>query len=262
VLAGSAATAGAFALMSDRADARPLLGRTLAQGLVVPWGLSFLPGGAALVTERESGRVHRVSAAGGRQQVGDLAVHAPDPGEGGLLGVAVSPTFRSDRSVFFYLTTREDNRVVRCRLTTSGTLTRPVPILRGIPSASNHNGGQLLFGRGGLLFVSTGDALDRQDAQDRTKLNGKILRIHPDGSIPSTNPFGNAVWTLGHRNVQGLARDADNRLWATELGENDRDELNRVVRGHNYGWPVVEGGDGPGGRFHDPYVSWAPARSR
>jgi glucose/arabinose dehydrogenase len=258
VLAGSAATAAAFTLMSDRADARPLIGRTLARGLVVPWGLAFLPNGDALVTERESGRVHRVSRSGGRRLVGDVAgVYAPE-GEGGLLGVAVSPTFRTDRHVFFYLTTSRDNRVIRMTYTTRGTLADRRTILSGIPSSSNHNGGQLLFGPSGKLYVSTGDALDRSKVQNRSTLNGKILRINPDGSAPSDNPFGNRVWTLGHRNVQGLALDTRGGLWATEFGQDEHDELNRIVKGHNYGWPVVEGGDGAGGRFHDPYVMWSP----
>ena len=258
LLAGSAATAAAFTLMSDRADARPLVGRTLAQGLVVPWGLAFLPNGDALVTERESGRVHRVSKNGGRRQVGDVAgVYAPD-GEGGLLGVAVSPAFRSNRHVFFYLTTSSDNRVIRMTYRTNGTLGDRRTILAGIPSSSNHNGGQLLFGSGGKLFVSTGDAGNRPAAQDRSTYNGKILRINPDGSAPSDNPFGNRVWTLGHRNVQGLALDGRGGLWATEFGQDERDELNRISKGDNYGWPDVEGGDGAGGRFHDPYVMWAP----
>ena len=259
VLAGGAATAATFTLRPDRADARPLVGRTLAQGLVVPWGLAFLPNGDALVTERESGRVHRVRKDGGRRLVGDVAgVHAPDPGEGGLLGCAVSPDFATDRHVFFYLTTSTDNRVIRMTYTTAGTLTSRRTILSGIPSDSTHNGGRLLFGPSGRLFVSTGDAQDRPGAQDRRSLGGKILRINPDGSVPAGNPFGNRVWTLGHRNVQGLALDGRNRLWATELGQDTRDELNQIVAGGNYGWPHVEGGDGPGGTYRDPYVTWSP----
>jgi glucose/arabinose dehydrogenase len=259
VLAGSAATAAAFTLMSDRADARPLVGKTLAQGLVVPWGLAFLPNGDALVTERESGRVHRVRKDGGRRLVGEVAgVYAPDPGEGGLLGCAVSPDFATDRHVFFYLTTSTDNRVIRMTYTTGGALTSRKTILSGIPSDKNHNGGRLLFGPTGRLFVSTGDAQTGSQAQDKNSLGGKILRINADGSTPAGNPFGNKVWTYGHRNPQGLALDGEGRLWATELGQDTRDELNRIVPGHNYGWPVVEGGDGAGGTYHDPYVTWQP----
>jgi glucose/arabinose dehydrogenase len=257
LLAGSAATAAGFTLLSDRADAAPAVGATLAKGLVVPWGLAFLPNGDALVTERTSGRVHRVSKKGGRRQVGVVSGVRAD-GEGGLLGVAVSPDFRSNRHVFFYLTTSSDNRVVRMTYRTDGTLGDRRTILSGIPSNRNHDGGQLLFGASGRLFVSTGDAGDRPAAQDRSTYHGKILRINADGSVPPGNPFGNRVWTLGHRNVQGLALDARGALWATEFGENERDELNRISAGDNYGWPVVEGGDGAGGRFHDPYVMWSP----
>ena len=152
LLSGSAAAAAAAAtvtLVPDRADARPLIGRTLAQGLVVPWGLAFLPNGDALVTERGSGRVHRVSKSGGRRQVGDLA-GVVALGEGGLLGVAVSPTFTSDRHVFFYLTSSSDNRVVRMTYTTGGALTDRRTIVAGIPRNNTHNGGQLAF-RGGKL---------------------------------------------------------------------------------------------------------------
>lgn len=258
LLAGSAATAAGFTLLTDSAEAAPVRGRTLAGGLVVPWGLSFLPNGDALVTERESGRVWRVRRGGGKTLVGTLSgVSAPDPGEGGLLGVAVSPDFASTGHVFFYLTTASDNRVVRMTYA-GGSLGARTTILAGIPMARNHNGGRLLFAPGGRLLVATGDATDRSTPQDTRSLGGKILRINPDGSAPADNPFGNRVWSLGHRNVQGLAMDGRQRLWATEFGENDRDELNLVRRGDNYGWPVVEGGDGPGGRFHDPFVSWSP----
>ena len=257
LLAGSAATAAAVTLVPDRADARPLVGRTLAQGLVVPWGLAFLPNGDALVTERESGRVHRVSRNGGRRQVAVLRdVFAPDPGEGGLLGCAVSPGFSRNRHVFFYLTTRAGNQVVRMTYA-NGTLSHRTPIFGPIPAGANHNGGRLRFGRDGRLFVTTGDTRSSALAQNPRSYAGKILRINANGTIPSDNPFGNAVWTRGHRNVEGLAVGPDGRLWATELGENTRDELNRILKGRNYGWPAVEGGDGPGG-FTDPFATWSP----
>lgn len=259
VLAGGA-TAAAITLVPDRADARPMVGKTLAQGLVVPWGLSFLPNGDALVTERESGRVHRVFKGGGRRQVGDIAgVHSPDPGEGGLLGCAVSPRFASDGHVFFYLTTTADNRVIRMTFR-SGTLSDRRVVLAGIPSSVNHNGGGLRFGPGGRLYVSTGDSRDGSLAPRKDSLAGKVLRINPDGSIPGDNPWGNAVWSRGHRNVEGLAFDARGRLWATEFGEKTRDELNHIVKGRHYGWPRVEGGDGAGG-FTDPFVTWRPTSS-
>jgi glucose/arabinose dehydrogenase len=177
-------------------------------------------------------------------------------GEGGLLGLALHPRFRDNRWVYAYLSSVSDNRVVRFRFT-EGRIGRPQVVLAGIPTSSIHNGGRLAFGPDGLLYVSTGDAARRELAQDRGSLAGKVLRVTPAGDVPAGNPFGTPVWTWGHRNVQGLAFDGKGRLWATELGEKARDELNRVVKGHNYGWPEVEGGDGRGG-FHDPFVTWSP----
>lgn len=255
-LLGGAATATAFTLLSDSADAAPAIARTLASGLVVPWGLAFLPSGDALVTARESGAVFRVRRRGGKVRIGEIPSAGGARGEGGLLGVAVSPTFGTDRFVYFYATTASDNRIVRARYV-GGGLTDLSPVLTGIPAATSHNGGRLKFGPDGKLYAGTGDAQVARLAQDETSLAGKILRIDADGSVPEDNPFGNPVWSLGHRNVQGLAWDRRGRMLATEFGEHDRDELNVIRKGHNYGWPEVEGGDGPG-PFHDPFVMWRP----
>lgn len=238
------------------AVAAPRRGKTLARGLSIPWGIAFLPNGNALVSERASAYVYRVSRTGGRKRVGRVAGVRDDAGEGGLLGLALHPRFRDNRWVYAYLSAASDNRVVRFHYT-EGRLTRPQLVLAGIPTASIHNGGRLAFAPDGLLYVSTGDAAQGELAQERGSLAGKILRVTPAGDVPAGNPFGSPVWTWGHRNVQGLAFDGKGRLWATELGERARDELNRIVMGHNYGWPVVEGGDGKGG-FHDPFVTWSP----
>ncbi len=254
---GGAAAGTALTLLTGRADAAPVRTKTLARRLVVPWGLAFLPNGDALVTTRESGNVHRVSRNGGRRKVGTITeADGRARGEGGLLGVAVSPTFASDQFVYLYLSTVSDNRVIRMRFS-GGGLSDQTTLLSGIPANSNHNGGRLVFGPDHKLYVTTGDAGVGGLAQDPDSLAGKILRLNQDGSVPDDNPFGNAVWTLGHRNVQGLDWDRDGRMWATEFGEHTRDELNQVVKGHNYGWPEVEGGDGPGA-FHDPFVTWSP----
>jgi glucose/arabinose dehydrogenase len=236
----------------------------LAHDLVVPWGLVFLPGGDALVGERMSGRVHRVSPSGGRHLVGTIGAAVPG-GEAGLLGIAVAPTFPDDRWVYFYVSAAHDQRIIRKRYA-GGKLGPAHVLLSGIPrgGTSNHNGGGLGFGPDGLLYASTGDArLDTPGqtsgsvAQDPDSLAGKILRLTPDGSVPDGNPWGNYAWSRGHRNVEGFTWNARGRMWATEFGENTRDELNRIVPGGNYGWPVVEGGDGPGG-FRDPFVTWHP----
>jgi glucose/arabinose dehydrogenase len=228
----------------------------LAKGLEIPWGLAFLPNGDALLGERTSGRLHRVSRRGGRRQVGIIR-SAVDHGEGGLLGIAVSPTFHRDRWVYLYLTTETDNRIIRKRYV-DGAVGRTQVLLKGIPRGRLHNGGRLAFSPGGRLFASTGDTGDSSLAQDPASLAGKILRIEADGSIPSTNPIEDSpVWTRGHRNVQGLAWDRYGVMWATELGQSERDELNRIRKGRNYGWPDVEGGDGSG-PYADPFVTWSP----
>jgi glucose/arabinose dehydrogenase len=252
--AGAAAPLlGATLLGGGPAEARPRAGAVLARGLRVPWGLAFLPDGDALVGERPSGRVHRVSRRGGRRLVGRLAVD--DFGEGGLLGIALHPRFADTRWVYFYLTRDGENRVVRRRYR-EGRLGAARTVLDGIPAASNHNGGRIKFGPDRHLYVATGDALNPDAAQNRRSLSGKILRVTPTGRVPDDNPFDNRVWSYGHRNVQGLAWDSRGAMWASELGQDRRDELNRIRRGRNYGWPRVEGGDGSG-PFADPFVTWS-----
>ena len=238
--------------------------RIVAENLNVPWALAFLPGGDALVSERETGRILRVRAGGGTptqaMRIPDVA--ADDSGEGGLLGIAVSPAYASDGLVYAYYTTRTDNRIVR--FTIGGSAAPPVvppavsPILTGLRRGSIHNGGRIAFGPDGKLYAGVGETGNRGLAQDRSSLNGKILRINPDGTVPADNPNAfSAVWTWGHRNVQGLAWDRAGRMWATEFGQDTFDEVNLIVAGHNYGWPTVEGvGDTGGGKYTNPLVTW------
>ena len=233
---------------------------TVAADLEVPWGIAFLPDGSALVTERDSGKVLqlRPGADGANAKVttiGQIEEAQPD-GEAGLLGVAVSPDFKRDSRVFFYVTAQDDNQVLRTTLQ-DGRLGVLRPILRGIPKAVNHDGGRMVFGPDGMLYVSTGEAGQPDLAQEPTSLGGKILRIDQDGKAPRSNPSaGSPVWTSGHRNVQGLAFDADGNLWASEFGAQTYDELNLIERGRNYGWPVFEG-KGNDAAFADPQVTWS-----
>jgi glucose/arabinose dehydrogenase len=223
---------------------------TLATDLRVPWSFAFLPDGDALVTERDSGRLLRVSPSGEVREVQTLPEGGT--GEGGLLGVAVSPDYGMDRYVYAYTTTTSDNRVVRFRIGEE-----PEAILTGIPVNSYHNGGRIGFGPDGMLYVTTGDAGDTSNSQDRGSLGGKILRVAPDGSIPDDNPFPNSpVYSYGHRNVQGLSWDAEGQLFASEFGQDTWDEANRIEAGENYGWPEIEGEGGEGQGFVDPITVW------
>jgi glucose/arabinose dehydrogenase len=233
--------------------------KTIATGLHVPWGIAFLPGGDALVSERTTGDIVRIPAGGGTPQT---VMHLPevdvDAGEGGLLGIAVSPDYGADGLVYAYLTTGTDNRIVRFRL--GGAVE---PILTGIDAGVIHDGGRIAFGPDGKLYAGTGETGRSRLSQSLRSPNGKILRINPDGSIPDDNPFrGSPVWTYGHRNVQGLAWDRAGRLWASELGQNTWDEVNLIVKGRNYGWPAVEGkGSTRGGRYTNPLVTWRTSQA-
>ena len=224
----------------------------VATDLEVPWGLAFLPDGSALVSERDSARILRVSETGRVTEIGTVEGVAP-VGEGGLLGIAVAPDTAD--SVYAYFTAADDNRVVRMPYQ-DGALGDAEIIIDGIPRAGNHNGGRITFGPDGMLYVGTGDASESTRSQDRESLGGKILRLNPDGTVPADNPFdGSPVFSYGHRNVQGLAFDDDGNLWASEFGQNTWDELNLIQAGENYGWPVVEGA-GNDDRFVDPVAQW------
>ncbi|MFQ6394385.1 PQQ-dependent sugar dehydrogenase [Nocardia sp. KC 131] len=229
-------------------------GAEIARGIEVPWGLAFLPDGDALVAERNSGRVLRVSPGRAPEQVYEVP-GVTARGEGGLLGLTVSPSFAENGYVYAYFTAAEDNRVVRFRL--DG---KPEVIFDGIAKAANHNGGRIAFGPDGMLYVGTGDAGQGARAQDPASPNGKILRLTPDGAAAQGNPTaGSPMYSLGHRNVQGLAWDHAGRLFAAEFGQNDFDEINLIEPGRNYGWPQVEGMGGADSGYTEPQLVWAPS---
>ncbi|MGL5809775.1 MAG: PQQ-dependent sugar dehydrogenase [Nocardioides sp.] len=227
----------------DSESGVPRVVDTIATGLAVPWGLDFLPDGTAIVTERDTTRVLAIPTGAAPREIGKIDAAAPR-GEGGLMGVAVSPDFDEDRQLFLYYTTDRDNRIVRATYD-GGTLGAPEVILDGIPSGNIHDGGRLAFGPDGNLYASTGETGVGELAQDRGNLGGKILRITRSGEPAPGNPDPTSpIWSWGHRNVQGLAFDDNGTLWASEFGQNAWDELNLVRKDGNYGWPLVEG-EGP-----------------
>lgn len=236
----------------------------IASGLDAPWSIALLPNGGVLVSERDSGDIVEVLA-DGSLRVAATVPEVAAGGEGGLLGLAflAGDGERGDQ-VYAYHTAASDNRVVRMPLSGAPgalALGAPEPVLTGIPrGGANHNGGRIAFGPDGLLYVTSGDAGDRDAAQDPASLSGKILRVTADGAAAPGNPFGNAVWSLGHRNPQGIAWDARGDMWAAEFGQNTFDELNRISRGGNYGWPIVEGAAGDS-RFIDPVTQWSTSEA-
>ncbi len=227
--------------------------QTLASGLEHPWGLAFLPNGSMLVSERP-GRLRVVTKEGWVSEplAGVPKVFAR--GQGGLLDVALDPNFVSNRLV--YLSYAEPGKggastaVARARLA-EGALEDVRVIFRQQPKVSggNHFGSRLVFAPDGKLFITLGERFKFDPAQDLSNHLGKIVRIHPDGSVPRDNPFVNRpgarpeIWSYGHRNVQGAAIHPENGdLWATEFGPAGGDELNLIEPGRNYGWPLVSWG--------------------
>lgn len=256
----------------------------IARGLVHPWAVEPLPGGDLLVTERP-GRMRLITAAG---RIGEPVAGLPavdSGGQGGLLDVALSPSFASDRTIYWsYSEPREGGNatsVARGVLSPDGTRVDQVAVIfRALPvyDGDKHFGSRLAFGPDGKLFVTLGERSDtpmRPQAQQLSSHMGKIIRINADGSVPGDNPFvGQAgalpeIWSLGHRNVQASAFDADGRLWDVEHGTQGGDELNLVEKGKNYGWPIVAYGEEYAGvpipgsvtarpGFEQPVYYWDP----
>lgn len=216
---------------------------TIVTDLEIPWEVVFLPGGEMLVTERP-GKILKISA--DKKIIKEIGVK--HKGEGGLLGMAIHPDFNKNNFVFVYFSYQDGsvmkNKVVRYTLKDDRLLDDKI-ILDGIPGSSNHDGGRIKFGPDGYLYITTGDAEHPDSAQDKNSLSGKILRVKEDGGIPADNPFGNAIYSYGHRNPQGIVWDKEGNLWATEHGPSGvltgNDEVNLIKKGGNYGWPEIKG---------------------
>lgn len=243
---------GVRASVTVDTDATPT---TVVSGLAAPWSMVRLESGSTLISERDTRLVKEVTPDGQLREVGTIADAAPG-GEGGLLGLATL----DGTSLYAYLTTATDNRIVRFDLDGEPgaySLGANNEILTGLQKSRVHNGGRIAFGPDGMLYATVGDASEPASAQDLNSLNGKILRMTPDGSAPADNPIaGSLIYSLGHRNPQGLAWDADGQLWAAEFGQDTWDELNMIRAGSNYGWPTVEGNSADS-RFETPAYEWA-----
>ena len=237
--------------IQSRGDPRA---REIASDLDAPWGLVPLKDGSFLISERDTRQIIRVrNGSASRLRTIDEA----DPvGEGGLLGLTITA---DEKTVFAYYSAANDNRIVT--LSWNGrVLGAPRVILRDIPKGFIHNGGRMIIGPDNYLYVGTGESGDGSLSPDQDSLGGKILRLRLDGRPAPGNPFDNEVFSYGHRNVQGLTFDDQNRLWASEFGQQAWDELNLIREGANYGWPEVEGSGGVEG-MTNPKVVWRTAEA-
>jgi glucose/arabinose dehydrogenase len=239
----------------------------VADNLDIPWEIVFLPSGDMLVAQRP-GTILKISRE--TKIIGEIE-GVEHTGEGGLLGLVLHPDFEQNQSLYLYLTGRDNgqliNRVEKYKLENDRLSDRQV-ILQGIKGASYHDGGRIAFGPDNKLYITTGDAGQEASAQDTSSLNGKILRVNDDGSVPDDNPFDNEVYSYGHRNPQGLAWDNQGQLWAAEHGpsglQSGQDEINLIKAGQNYGWPIIRGDQTQDGLVAPIIQSgtdetWAPA---
>ncbi|CAN5150393.1 PQQ-dependent sugar dehydrogenase [soil metagenome] len=209
----------------------------VASGLETPWGLALLPDGSALVGERRTGRILQVFPDRSPAQEWMTVPGLDAGGDGGLLGLALSPTYAEDGLVYAYATTATDNRILRFPL--GGT---PQPILTGLPRGERHNGGRIAFGPDEALYVGTGDTGRPRLAADPDSLAGKLLRVDIFGAPVGNNPApDSAIYSRGHSNVTGICFDGADRMFVTESGQPEGDELNLVAPGADFGWPENRG---------------------
>lgn len=216
---------------------------TVLKNLIVPWEIRFLSKDTWLITERPGYLTILKGETVKRFKIPEVE----NIGEGGLLGLAIHPDFKTNHWIYLYRTTQKNgrpiNQVIRFKL--DNNLKQEKIIIDDIPASSIHNGGRIAFGPDNYLYVTTGDAGQQQLAQDKDSLAGKILRVDAEGKVPASNPFNNAIFSYGHRDPMGLAWDDKDRLWATENGNTGFDKLNIIIAGKNYGWPNIKGKNNP-----------------
>src|SRR3989338_2608324 len=235
VLVGIFILLGFFYLTNPKIEQNGFEIEILAENLDTPWAIDFLPDGRMIFKER-NGRVSILE----NEDIKVVAkINVSEVSESGLLGITVNPDFNKNNFVYVYYTHEKGNRVSRFVL--NEKLEDERILLDDIPNARFHDGGRLKFGPDGKLYITTGDATVPSSAQDVNSLAGKILRMSKDGSIPTDNPFGNYVYSYGHRNPQGLAwHPLSKELYASEHGATRNDEINFISKGENYGWPIEE----------------------
>ena len=253
------------------ASATKLRVETVASNLEVPWAFAFLPDGNVLVTERP-GRVRIIEKGTLRREPVYTVADVEPSSESGLMDLSLHPKFTENKFLYLAYAYRGDGkrvRIVRFKYA-DGKFTEPKTIIEDIPAAPNHAGTRARFGPDGKLYVTTGDATDKEIAQKTDSLGGKTLRLNDDGTTPTDNPFiGNKsyrpeIWTVGHRNAQGLAWSAEGLMFQTEHGPSGfdgrggGDEVNVVERGKNYGWAEISHTEKKSG-FESPLLEYTPA---
>lgn len=234
-------------VVKEQYDGIPYQIDIFADGLNVPWEMDIASDGRIFFTERP-GLVRVIDQDGNLWKEPIFKLESPfvNKGEGGLLGLVLDPDFEQNRYMYVYHTYEEDdvvkNRVLRL-VEKNNIATVEKILIDDIPGARNHNGGRIQIGPDSNLYITAGDRYEPSLAQDIHSLGGKILRIHLDGTVPLDNPIaGSPIYSLGHRNAQGLAWHPDtNQLYASEHGQSAHDEINFIKAGANYGWPIIEG---------------------
>ncbi|MCH9659152.1 PQQ-dependent sugar dehydrogenase [archaeon] len=243
----------------------------VAENLSVPWSIDWIHDGTAIFTERNG---HLRIIQDGKLLQEPLLSFDVGGVEGGMLGVAVDPDYSENNFIYLYFTQNEflstSNNLVRYQLT-DGVLTEDKVLIEDIPGGPFHDGGRIQFGPDGKIYVTTGDAGNSSLSQDLNSLGGKILRINSDGTVPEDNPWQSSpIYSIGHRNPQGLDWDVAGNLVATEHGPSGlrgvgHDEINLIVPGANYGWPDVIGDEAAAGMknplLHTGDDTWAPSGS-